>query len=65
MHLTWDFCLAFSNYKFLNKLHTEHMVFNKRRRIPGLNLIERIFYKRYTKIVAVSSFAKEISFRIY
>ena len=58
-HLTWDFyLLALSNYKFQTKIHTEHMTQNKRRRIPFLNLIERIFYKRYSNIIAVSDYAK-------
>ena len=65
-HLSWDFyLLALSNYKFRSRVHTEHLVMNKRRRVPFIYLFEKIFYRRYSIIIAVSEYARKNFLKYY
>ena len=56
-HLTWPFlyvALATIGFKNLKLVYTEHDTTNKRRRIPLFWLVERLIYRRYSKIICIS-----------
>jgi hypothetical protein len=56
-HLTWPFlyvALATIGLKKLKLVYTEHNTTNKRRRIPLFWLVERLIYRRYSKIICIS-----------
>jgi glycosyltransferase involved in cell wall biosynthesis len=56
-HLTWPFlyvALATIGLKNLKLVYTEHSTTNKRRRIPLFWLLERLIYRRYSKIICIS-----------
>ena len=56
-HLTWPFfytALATLGLKNLRLVYTEHNTSNKRRKIPLFWLLERLIYRRYSKIICIS-----------
>ena len=56
-HLTWPFlyvALATIGLKNLRLVYTEHDTSNKRRKIPLFWLLERLIYRRYSKIICIS-----------
>ena len=62
IHLTWPFfygtlaCLGLNNIKLI---YTEHDTLNKRRNVPLLWIIERLFYSQYECIVCISDGVKK------
>ena len=56
-HLTWPFFFTVLASFGLNirLIYTEHNTFNKRRKIPFLKYIERLFYGRYSTIICISN----------
>lgn len=56
-HLTWPFLyttLASFGLSNIKLVYTEHSTVNKRRKIPLLWIIDRIFYSRYNRIICIS-----------
>ena len=56
-HLTWSFlyvALATIGLKRLKLVYTEHNTSNKRRKIPLFRFLERLIYRRYSKIICIS-----------
>jgi len=57
VHLTWPFfytAFAVLGLKNVKLIFTEHAISNRRRKIPFLKFIERLFYSRYSSIVCIS-----------
>ncbi|MBQ0746652.1 MAG: glycosyltransferase family 4 protein [Marinobacter sp.] len=57
VHLTWPFfyvVLASFGLSGIKLVYTEHNTNNRRRAIPFFWLIERIFYRRYSKVICIS-----------
>ncbi|EAZ98236.1 glycosyltransferase family 4 protein [Marinobacter sp. ELB17] len=71
-HLTWPLlylALATIGLKNLKLVYTEHNTSNKRRKIPLVWLVERLIYRRYSKIICISdgvyeSLAKWVGLRL-
>ena len=61
-HLTWPFFYVVLASLGLNiiLLFTEHSTSNNRRRIPFMKYVERLFYKRYNKIICISQGVKNL-----
>jgi glycosyltransferase involved in cell wall biosynthesis len=60
-HLTWPFFFVAIATLFLDVtlVYTEHNTTNKRRRIPLLWMLERLFYSRYKTIICISDGVRE------
>lgn len=57
VHLTWPFLyVALASFGLMNikLVYTEHNTTNKRRNIPMLWVIERLLYRRYSRIICIS-----------
>src|SRR5690606_3134508 len=57
VHLTWPFfyvTLASLGLSKTRLVYTEHSTSNKRRKIPLLWVLERLFYGRYARVICIS-----------
>lgn len=55
-HLTWPFIYVALATLFtpVRLFYTEHNTYNRRRKVPGFRLLDRLLYSRYEKVICIS-----------